>query len=126
MKYLKKLAEDHDFSLNKPLKEAPKKFLDELLYGTDRILSFTFNSHFDGIRDFKGTFEGIIPNLERRYRSTNSNAMRDRIDGFMAESPCPKCHGKRLKDEVLAVRINGLNIIEATDLSITKAIEFFF
>ena len=121
----KKLAEDHDFSLNKPLKEAPKKFLDELLYGTDRILSFTFNSHFDGIRDFKGTFEGIIPNLERRYRSTNSNAMRDRIDGFMAESPCPKCHGKRLRDEVLAVRINGLNIIEATDLSITKAIEFF-
>lgn len=121
----KNLAKDNGFSLDKPLKEAPEKFLDELLYGTDRVLSFKFESHFDGTRDYNGTFEGIIPNLERRYHSTSSDYMRTKIDEFMAENPCPKCHGKRLKDEVLSVKINGLNIIETTDLSITKAIEFF-
>ncbi len=122
----KTLAEDHDFSLDEPIGQAPQKLLDELLYGTDRVISFNFESHFqEGMREFKGTFEGIIPNLERRYRSTNSDYMRDRIDGFMAENPCGSCHGKRLKDEVLSVRLNGLNIIDITDLSITKAIEFF-
>ena len=64
-------------------------------------------------------------NLERRYRSTASNGMRERIDQFMAENPCPSCKGSRLREDVLSVRINGLNIIQLTDLSITKAIEFF-
>lgn len=120
------LAADNGFSLEQPIGQAPKKFIDELLYGTDRIISFEFESHFEkGMRDYRGTFEGIIPNLERRYASTNSDYMRNRIDGFMAENPCKTCQGKRLKDEVLSVRVNGLNIIEVTDLSITKAIEFF-
>lgn len=123
----KTLAEDNDFSLDEPLKSAPKKFLDELLYGTERAITFEFISHFDdeGKRTYKGKFEGIIPNLERRYQETNSDYMRDRIDGYMAESPCPKCKGKRLKDEVLAVKINGLNIADLTDLSIVNTIEFF-
>ncbi len=123
----KTLAEDNDFSMDEPLKNAPKKFLDELLYGTERAITFEFISHFDdeGKRTYKGKFEGIIPNLERRYHETNSDYMRDRIDGYMAENPCPKCKGKRLKDEVLAVKINGLNIAELTDLSIVNAIEFF-
>src|SRR5699024_3093160 len=121
----KVLAEENDFSLDEPLKNAPKKLINELLYGTDRVIKFEFKSRFQGMSDFNGTFEGIIPNLERRYESTKSDAMRKRIDGFMAENPCPKCHGARLRDEVLAVRIEGLNIIETTDLSITKAIEFF-
>ncbi|MBC8589715.1 excinuclease ABC subunit UvrA [Wansuia hejianensis] len=123
----KTLAEDNGFSTDKPLKDAPKKFIDELLYGTDRLIRFKFLSHFDedGTRDYKGKFEGIIPNLERRYNSTNSNYMRDKIDEYMSENSCPACKGNRLKDEVLAVKINGLNIIEVTDLSITNAIEFF-
>ncbi|HLR21135.1 MAG TPA: excinuclease ABC subunit UvrA [Tissierellaceae bacterium] len=121
----KVLAEENNFSLDEPLKNAPKKLINELLYGTDRVIKFEFKSRFQGMSDFNGTFEGIIPNLERRYESTKSDAMRKRIDGFMAENPCPKCHGARLRDEVLAVRIEGLNIIETTDLSITKAIEFF-
>ena len=121
----KTLAENHDFKITQPLSEAPKKLINELLYGTKKVISFDFDSHFDGARSFHGTFEGIIPNLERRYRSTNSDYMRNRIDGFMTEDPCPTCKGKRLKDEVLSVRVNGLNIVEATDLSILKSIEFF-
>ncbi|WP_416198453.1 MAG: excinuclease ABC subunit UvrA [Sporanaerobacter sp.] len=121
----KTLGEIHGFSMDAPLKDAPSEFLDELLYGTDRVISFEFESHFIGHRSYKGSFEGIIPNLERRYRETNSDYMRDRIDEFMAENPCPHCHGKRLREEVLAVKINGLNIAEVTDLSIREALKFF-
>ena len=123
----KTIAEYHGFTMEQPLKDAPKKFIDELLYGTKREIKFEFLSRFDeeGLREYSGKFEGIIPNLERRYTSTNSNAMRNRIDGFMAENPCPSCHGKRLREEVLSVKVNELNIVQTTDLSITKAIEFF-
>jgi len=121
----KTLAEDNNFSLDAPLKEAPKKFMDELLYGTDRVISFKFQSHYNGLRQYNGKFEGVIPNLERRYTETNSDYMRDRIDDYMAEIPCPTCKGNRLKDEVLAVRIGGLNIAELTNLSIDKSLEFF-
>lgn len=123
----KTLADDNDFSLDQPLKDAPKKFLNEILYGTKREISFEFLSHFDkrGKRKYKGRFEGIIPNLQRRYASTNSEYTRKKIDRYMSEKICSECHGKRLRDEVLSVRVNGLNIAEATDLSITKALEFF-
>src|SRR5699024_11504991 len=98
----KQLAKEHNFSMKEPLANAPKEFIEELLHGTDRVISFDFESRFQkGLRHHSGTFEGIIPNLERRYKSTNSDYMRNRIDGFMAESPCPTCKGKRLKDEVL-------------------------
>ncbi len=119
------LANENDFSTKAPLKESPKRFLDELLYGTNRTISFRFDSRYEGIKSYRGTFEGVIPNLERRYRETSSDYMRGKIDSFMAETPCPTCHGDRLKKEVLSVRINDLNIIESTNLSITKAIQFF-
>lgn len=121
----KAIAEENSFGMKTPLKEAPKKFLDEILYGADRVISFKFDSRYEGMKNYRGTFEGIIPNLERRYRSTASDYSRNKIDSFMAETPCPTCHGDRLKKEVLSVRINGLNIIETTNLSITKSIEFF-
>ena len=123
----KTLADDNNFSMDEPLKNAPRKFLKELLYGTERAIAFEFISHFDdeGKRTYKGKFEGIIPNLERRFKETNSDYMRDRIDGYMTENPCPKCKGHRLKDEVLSVKINNLNIAQLTDLSIVNAIEFF-
>ncbi|HZJ98891.1 MAG TPA: excinuclease ABC subunit UvrA [Tissierellaceae bacterium] len=122
----KTIAEDNGFSTDRPLKEAPKKMIEEILYGTERTISFEFDSHFqEGIRNYKGTFEGIINNLERRYKSTSSDYMKDKIEDFMADNPCPDCHGNRLRKDVLSVRIDGLNIIEVTDLSITKAIEFF-
>lgn len=120
----KTLAEDNGFDMDTPLKEAPKKFMDELLYGTNRVITFQFKSHYNGLRNYRGTFEGVIPNLERRYKETNSDYMRDKIDGYMTEIPCPSCKGHRLKDEILAVKINGLNIAEVTDLPISKALDF--
>jgi excinuclease ABC subunit A len=123
----KTLAEDNGFSLNKPLSEAPSKFLDELLYGTKRNIKFTFLSHFDdtGARDYTGTFEGVINNLQRRYLETHSDYMRNKIEEYMSENPCPSCGGRRLKEEVLAIRINGINISESTDMPISRSIEFF-
>jgi excinuclease ABC subunit A len=124
---IKTVAEKNNFSMDKPIKEAPKKFIEELLYGTKDSIKFEFNSHFDdeGMRAFNGRFEGIIPNLQRRYMGTNSDYMKEKIEEYMVESPCPHCHGKRLKEEVLSVKINGLNISEVTDLSVTNSIEFF-
>ncbi|NLX61453.1 MAG: excinuclease ABC subunit UvrA, partial [Tissierellia bacterium] len=123
---IKTLAEDNGFDLDTPLKDAPRKFLDELLYGTDREISFKFDSHYSGgPRTYKGSFEGIIANLERRYYETNSDYMKGKIEEYMAEIPCPTCKGKRLKPGVLAVRVGDLNIAEVTDLSVTKALDFF-
>lgn len=121
------LAEEHGFDTKRPLKEAPKEFIKELLYGTDREIKFSFVSHFDedGMRDYMGRFEGIIPNLQRRYESTSSDYIRDKIEEYMAENPCPTCGGRRLKKELLSVKINGLNIAEVTDLSVSQALEFF-
>jgi len=123
----KTLAEDNGFDTKTPLKEAPEKFIKELLYGTEREINFSFLSHFDdqGLKDYRGKFEGIIPNLQRRYESTSSDYVRSKIDEYMAENPCPTCGGRRLKKEVLSVKINGLNIAEVTDLSVNQAIDFF-
>ncbi|MBW4827717.1 MAG: excinuclease ABC subunit UvrA [Clostridiaceae bacterium] len=121
----KAIAEKNNFDIEEPLEKAPKKFLDELLYGTKDTIRFKFKSRYSGNRVYSGTFEGVIPNLERRYRETNSDYMRDKIDNYMSENPCPSCRGKRLKDEVLAVRINGLNIAEVTDLSVKDSLSFF-
>ncbi|MBZ2175926.1 excinuclease ABC subunit UvrA [Schnuerera sp. xch1] len=121
----KTIAEDYGFDMDTPLKDAPKKFMDELLYGTNRTISFKFDSRYSGVRNYEGTFEGVLSNLERRYKETSSDYMRNKIDEYMAEIPCHTCEGNRLKEEVLAVKIGGLNISEVTDLSISKAIKFF-
>ncbi|QAT60918.1 excinuclease ABC subunit UvrA [Acidilutibacter cellobiosedens] len=121
----KTIADSYNFNMDAPLDTAPKEFLNEILYGTKGSISFEFNSHFSGRRSFNGRFEGIVPNLERRYRETNSDYIRDKINDFMAERPCTKCHGKRLKDEILAVKINGLNIWDVTNLSLKSALDFF-
>jgi len=122
---IKTLAEDNGFDMDTPLKFAPKKFMNELLYGTDREITFTFNSYYSDVRTYKGKFEGIISNLERRYNETNSDYIKNKIEEYMAEIPCPECKGKRLKPEVLSVRVGGLNIAEVTDLSVAKALDFF-
>lgn len=123
----KTLAKDHKFSMDAPLKDAPEKFLKELLYGTTRNIKFTFLSHFDdsGRREYEGKFEGVIPNLERRHKETYSDYMRNKINEYMSETPCPDCGGKRLKKEALSVKIQGLNISEITDMPVAKSLDFF-
>ena len=121
----KEIAEYYKFSLDLPISEAPEEVRDEILYGTgDRKIKFEFNSRFGGWKKFNGTFEGVIPNLERRYGETISDNMRDKIEKFMSVSPCPTCEGARLKPESLAVKIDDMNISEFTDLSIKHSLEF--
>src|SRR5438046_4760666 len=75
-------------------------------------------------RSYMLAFEGIVPSLERRYRETDSATQRERIEEYMSFRPCPACHGARLKPEVLAVTVGGLNVHEFSRMSVTRAIEF--
>ena len=119
------LAKKFGVDTKAPIKDLPEDFMNALLYGSDEEISVSFDSYFSGRKRYRGSFEGIINNLKRRYRETNSGRMIDRIDEFMTDIPCPDCHGARLKDSLLSVRVGDLNIYEVTQLSITKALEFF-
>ncbi|WP_069648908.1 excinuclease ABC subunit UvrA [Caloranaerobacter ferrireducens] len=125
-KIFKAIAEYNGFDLDTPIKEAPKKFIKELLYGTGkRSVTFKYESRFGGLRTYKAPFEGIINNLERRYKETVSDYMREKIESYMSVNPCPHCNGARLRPESLAVTVGGLNIAEVTELSVRQALEFF-
>lgn len=122
---LKAIFEKYKYPLDKPLKEAPEELINEILYGTgDEDLEFSFDSHYGGWKKYKGPFEGIVRNLERRYNQT-SEAMKDRISEYMTEIECKKCHGKRLKDEYLSIKINEENIIDITDMAVQDSLEWF-
>ena len=125
MEMIKSVAKRYGFSTKEPIKNAPSELINALLYGTDEDFTFKFDSMFSGEKTYKGSYEGIVNNLKRRYLETSSDKMIERIEEFMNDKPCPTCHGARLKESSLAVRVNGLNIFELTELSITKAIEFF-
>ncbi|WP_419726118.1 excinuclease ABC subunit UvrA [Terrisporobacter petrolearius] len=124
-KMVQSLAEHFNVSLDTPFKDLPEDFVQELLYGENNVMvQFIFDSKFGGRREYKAPFEGVIVNLERRYRETNSEYSRDKIEEYMAERPCPKCKGNRLKKEVLSVLIGGKNIMEVTDLSVKELLNF--
>jgi excinuclease ABC subunit A len=122
--YFEALAKKYKFNLNTPIKDLPAEVLDVILYGTrgEKLVL-----HYDQPRG-KGTlnqaFEGIVNNLERRYKETQSMSMRWELEQYMSEHPCPECQGKRLKKEVLAVTVGGINIHEFTEKSIVQALEF--
>lgn len=122
--YYEGLSKHYNVDINKPIKRLPKDFVEKLLYGTGKEeIEFEFNSK-TGKRTFKTPFEGIIPALERRYRETKSQGMKEFYERYMTSSPCPDCNGARLKKEVLAVTIGNKNIKEFTDMPINKAKEF--
>ncbi|CAK7015447.1 MAG: UvrABC system protein A [Peptostreptococcus russellii] len=119
------LCDKFKVSIDTPFKDLPDDFVEELLYGKENtIVSFMFDSKFGGLKEYKNYYEGVIVNIDRRYKETHSEAMRDRLEDFMAEKPCPKCKGNRLKPEVLAVKINDKNIMQVTDLSVEELFEF--
>ena len=103
-----------------PIKKLPKEFMDKILYGTgsDEI-DFEYSS-YAGTRKFKAPFEGVIPTLERRHNETKSDGMRNFYEMYMSDSPCPTCHGSRLNENSLAVKVGSKNINELTDMSIDK------
>lgn len=122
---VKALCDKYNVSIETPFKDLPDDFVEELLYGKENtLLTFEFDSKFGGMKTYQNYYEGVVVNLERRYRETNSDAIRDRLDDFMADRPCPKCKGKRLKPEVLAVKVGGKNIMEVTDLSVEDLIDY--
>ena len=121
--YYNALGKKHGFTLETPIEEFSEQALDELLYGTgDEPLELSVSRISGGV--MRQPFEGSIPNLERRYRETNSEWSRGEIEEVMSESPCPACHGRRLRPEVLAVTLGGLNIAEFAEKSVVKAMEF--
>lgn len=116
------VAEANGFSVHIPTGELTKEQMNIVLYGTgDKKYQINLGSG----RSYESTFEGVIPNLERRHQETESDFVRRDIERFMRERPCHECGGKRLKPEALGVTIKDLSIIDITDLSIQDAAEFF-
>ncbi|MCI8609444.1 MAG: excinuclease ABC subunit UvrA [Firmicutes bacterium] len=123
---LEALADMHGVSLSTPFKELPAKFVKELLYGTgSKHLVYDYTSKSTGQTSHRDhPFEGVINNLERRYRETASDFMKARLEKYMIEDVCHQCHGKRLKPEVLAVTVGDKNISEFSDMSVRDALKF--
>ena len=118
--YLKALGEHYHVDVSKPIKDLPKEFMDKVLYGTgDEKLDFRYESS-TGIRNFTAPFEGVINTMERRYRETSSNSMREFYEMYMTESHCYECNGARLNKSALAVTVGGKNIYELTSMSVTE------
>lgn len=120
------LAKEHGVDLSVPYDQLPEKFKKELLYGTGtRHLKYTYVSRSTGSKSNRDhPFEGVINNVERRYRETNSDFMKERMAKYMTVRDCPDCRGKRLKPEVLAVTVGGKNLAELSDMSIRDAYQF--
>jgi excinuclease ABC subunit A len=124
-KMLEQVAKKHGFSLHVPVKQLSDEHVDIILNGDpENSYSMNFSSdRFDG--EIKTSYEGVIPNLERRYTETDSNYVHKKIEQFMSILDCPKCHKKRLKPESLAVKVGMKDIIEVTDFSVNRILEFF-
>ena len=121
--YYNALGKKHGFTLDTPIEEFSDAAMHELLYGTgDETLELSVSRVSGGV--MRQPFEGIVTNLERRYKETSSDYARSEIEECMSEIPCPACHGRRLRPEVLAVTIGGLNIAEFSEKSVVKAMEF--
>lgn len=119
------LLKEHKLSENTPYKDLPRKFIEELLYGTgERHIKYEYVAKNGNRQKRDHAFEGLITNLERRYRETGSEFMKERIHGYMETVHCDSCDGKRLKKEVLSVTVGGKNIAEFSDMSIADALEF--
>ncbi len=123
--YYEALAKKYGFSLDVPVKELPKKALDVILYGTGQDRLELKRQNEFGHASYSGVFEGVVNNLDRRYRETSSDWSRSEIEAVMSEVECPKCHGKRLKPTSLAVTVGGKNIMELCDLSVSDLLGFF-
>lgn len=123
--YYQSLSEHYHFSLDTPVKELPKQVMDILLYGTKGEKIKMVRDTQDIKSTYYTEFEGVANNLERRFRETSSNWMREEITTWMNAVDCPQCHGDRLKKESLSVLIGGMNISQLCRLSVTAMLDFF-
>ena len=121
--YLAALGEKYGFSLDTPFKKLSAEAKKVILYGTgSERIHVEYHKEF-GEGSYDSPFEGVIPNLERRYRETQSDFMKREIEEYMANIPCPDCNGKRLKKESLSVTVGGMNIAEISDMTVRHARE---
>ena len=123
--YFQSLADHYHFSLDTPVKDLPKEIVDILLYGTKGEKIKMVRDTEDVKSTYYTEFEGVANNLERRFRETSSNWMREEITNWMNSVDCPQCHGDRLKKESLSVLIGGMNISQLCRLSVAAMIDFF-
>jgi len=116
----------HGYTVDIPLNEMTEEAVNDILHGTgERAIEFHYESKYGGVRKYKAPFEGMIGNLERRYRETNSDYMRQKIEEYMSLTPCGTCGGQRLKAESLAVTFGGKNIFEVTEMAVRDSVVFF-
>lgn len=122
MKRLAEVANAHEFSLHVPVAELSAENLEKVLYGTG---AQKYTVELGGGRNYESTYEGVIPNLERRHKETDSEFMRKDIERFMRERQCHACQGERLKPVVLAVTVHGLSIMDICNLGVDSALDLF-
>ncbi|MDP2691016.1 MAG: excinuclease ABC subunit UvrA [bacterium] len=124
-KILEQVGKNHGFTLQTPIKKMTEEQMEIILNGDpEPTYTMSFSSdRFD--KEYKTGFEGVVPNLERRYTETDSKYVHKKIEQYMRILDCPKCHRKRLKPESLAVRIDSLDIIQVTEMAVTGILDFF-
>ncbi|WP_445593764.1 excinuclease ABC subunit UvrA [Bacillus velezensis] len=116
----------YGIDMETPVKDLPKHQLDKVLYGSgDERIYFKYENDFGQVRENEIEFEGVLRNIERRYKETSSDYIREQMEQYMSQKPCPTCKGYRLKKEALAVLVNGRHIGTITELSVGDALEFF-
>ncbi len=124
MKITEAVFRKHKWDPDKPLRDLPKEALQHLLYSSKDEKVVVRYRHERGENTYTATFEGVVTNLERRYRETDSEYIKTELEKYMVERPCPACKGKRLRPEALGVTVDGRDIAEVSDLSITDALEW--
>ncbi|CAN7206247.1 excinuclease ABC subunit UvrA [Rossellomorea sp. LjRoot5] len=123
---LKAVCDHYEIPMDIPVKDIPKHQMDKILYGSGKDeIYFRYENDFGQVRENYLRFEGVIPNVERRYRETSSDYIREQMEKYMAQQDCPACNGHRLKEESLAVKVDSLHIGEVTAFSIEEAEQFF-
>ena len=122
---LQALAERYSFDLEMPWRELSADIRHKILYGVPEQLTIRYTPQHGHTRTYHTHFEGVLAQLDKRYKETSSEAVREEIEGYMSARVCPSCHGARLKPEALAVTVGGRNIVQVSRLSITLAQRFF-
>ncbi|MDR5709572.1 MAG: excinuclease ABC subunit UvrA [Armatimonadota bacterium] len=122
---LRALAQAHGVDPKVPLRKLPRSFLRTLLYGWEEPIRVRYHNRYGILRVYEITFEGVVHHLERRYRETDSEFVKEEIERYMNTTPCPECRGTRLRRESLAVRVGGRNIAEVTAMTVRQCLEFF-
>ncbi|MCY7532447.1 excinuclease ABC subunit UvrA [Bacillus altitudinis] len=123
---LESVCTHYGIDMDIPVKDIPPHLFDKILYGSgSELIYFKYENDFGQVRENEIEFEGVLRNIERRYKETSSDYIREQMEKYMANQPCPTCKGYRLKKETLAVLINGKHIGEMTDLSVSDALDFY-